>query len=372
MRFPALRRSLDALIRTWYAPYPVDEDRWGPIESEVRARAAHRAKRYQLSLDDREDMTSEVCLRLWQFLHTDAAGRVYNFDAYISHLIENLCKGQIRRDKPVWTRLKGEIMETLRGRRGATEFALWKNGKEDVGGCAVWIGRDVQWTPRYAQCQQDVRSLWHHVSAAGRPEQTKLPELLGALFDWLDTPLPVNELTSLVFELQGLQEVRSEPPQPGSEAAAATTDVETGFWQTALLRQVTEAFHQLPRHECAAFLFHLQPEVAERLLIAANPDGGAKGMMAFLAARLQMSPETLESALDEIPWKDLRIAELLCIRQETDRATQQDIINLRQRALRCMRRYVENAGTNTAARSPFAASFRHDLSQRRGAVRRTR
>ena len=351
MRLPTLRRSLDAPIRAWYSSQLWDEDCWGEIESEVRARAVQRARRYQLSLDDREDVTNEACLRVWQFLHAHAAERVQNFDGYINYLIENLCKGQIRRDKPVWTRLKGEIVETLRGRRGSAELALWKGAKEDVGGYAVWTGRDVQWTPRYAEYQRDMRSLRHHVSALGRPDRAKLPDLLGAIFGWLGTPLPVNELTSLVFDLRELQEVRNETTELLVEGAALGDDIETGFLQTVVLQQIAEAFRQLPRDECAAFVFHLQPEVAERLLMAVSHDGRPQGVLAFLAARLQIAPEALERALDDIPWRDLSIAEFLSIQQKTDRATQQDIINLRQRALRSMRRHVESAAEGAARRS---------------------
>lgn len=87
-----------------------------------------------------------------------------------------------------------------------------------------------------------------------------LPELLKAIFDWLETPLPVNELTTLVFNLQGLQERRSEPPPPDLPDGGITS---LGAVDEELLQAIAEAFRRLPRRECAAFLFHLQPEVVE-------------------------------------------------------------------------------------------------------------
>lgn len=70
---------------------------------------------------------------------------------FVWQVIDNACKRQIRRDKPVWTRLKGEIVEALRGKRGAVGFALWEFRDDEMGGYAVWKDESIRWTQRYIE-----------------------------------------------------------------------------------------------------------------------------------------------------------------------------------------------------------------------------
>lgn len=335
MPFLSWRRSLDAAIRAWCASGQADGDGWQEIETEVRARAHKRAKRYGFSPDDREDLSGEVILRLLRLLRLRGDESIRDFDKFTWRVIDNTCKRQIQRNKPVWTKLKGEIIETLRGKRGAVGFALWDG--DEMGGYEVWNAGGIRYTPRYVELQQDDRPLRRYLNGLGRPERMPLPALLKAVFDYLETPLAVNELTTLVFNLQGLQEIGGEPPMPLDEMSHSPVEEVDGD----LLQAIAAAFHRLPRDECAAFLFHLQPEVAERLLL-----NGGDGTPASLAERLQMPLEELEQALDEIPWRDLGIAMFLDIQEKTDRKKQERVINLRQSALRHIRRYVEKLGLN--------------------------
>ncbi len=215
MDFLSLRPSLDKLIRAWCESGQKDDDGCKKIADEVRARADKRAKRYGFSPEVHEDVAGEVMLGLLRLLRSRGVEHVRDFDKFAWRVIDNACKRQIRRDKPVWTKLKGEIVETLRGKRGAVGFALWEFGDDEMGGYENgWKGEGVRWTPRYVEFQQDDRPLRRYVDSVGRPERMPLPDLLKAIFNWLETPLPVNELATLVFHLQGLQERKSEPPPP--------------------------------------------------------------------------------------------------------------------------------------------------------------
>lgn len=341
MRFPALRRSLNASIRIWWASQQQDIDSWKDVEVEVRTRAAKRASRYGLSPDDGEDAASEAFARLLRLLQCRGTAGIRDFDPYVNCIIDNLCKGQIRRDKPVWTRLKVDIVETLRGRRGARGFAIWSYGsvgkpqREELAGYADWAGQPVSWNARYAELHTEMPALQGHLLSMGSPDEIPLPQLLSAIFNWVGTPLPVNDLTSLVFDLQRLQERECEPCSPDLVASP------TIMMDEELLRAIAHAFRMLAPNDATAFLFHQTPEVAERLLMRIHPHATAESATCFLAERFAMSPAELADALEAIPWDDLRIARLLNIRRGNNHKTQQAIINLRQRAIRRMRQWVE-------------------------------
>jgi hypothetical protein len=343
VRFPLFRRSLDAAIRAWNTTRSVDDERWLPVEAAIRNRVNARLRRYRLPAAESEDMTEEVCLLLLSVMQSPSADHIGNFDAYVNRLIENVCKAQIRREKPIWTHLKAEIVETLRGRRGATGFALWRGVREELAGYADWDGRNFEATDSYVAWQQDARDLRGYIESLGEAARKDVSKLLAALFNWFGTPLPVNQLTSVVFDLQGLQEIHREAPEAIQESIPSREEsVGEQVARSALMQGIAQAFGELPRPECAAFLFHLQPEVAERLLFCLSSDRDVETAITRLAATLQVDGKALNQILDDIPWRDLQIAAFLNLRRHTDHATQQEIINLRQRALRRMRRFLEN------------------------------
>jgi len=245
MRLPFIRNELDQWIRRWLFSNRTDSRCWEQIEAVVYARARARARRYQFSPADGEDRIGEVFLHLLVLLEACDPASIRDFDAYIGCVIENVFKTHIRRSKPVWTLLKDEIVETLRGRRGATGFALWKGSPEALAGYAIWEGAHVRATSRYLQLQEDARPLREHVQAQGRPEAMELPALLAAVFNWLGTPLPVGELTSLVFDLRGLQERLYVPVDSLDRSSDPVADAAAALMTAELLQTIAAAFRQL-------------------------------------------------------------------------------------------------------------------------------
>jgi hypothetical protein len=153
-------------------------------------------------------------------------------------------------------------------------------------------------------------------------------------------------MTSLCFDVLGRQELTDEPVDEAAEAVLVADGVEERLCRGLLLRRVAEAFAHLSRAECAAFLFHLQPDVAEQLILSLVPGSEESLALGRVAAGLRMCPSALEEALEEIPWSDLRIAAFLGLHRGSDRAMQMYIINRRQRAIRVMRRIVERDGAD--------------------------
>lgn len=322
---------------------------WPELEARVRAVAESRSRRRGIPPDDAEDIAGDACLRLLQLVRAPSGATVANLDAYIRRIVDNLCTEHIRQEKPEWTRLKAAIVETLRGRRGVTGLALWRAESGAVGGYEAWCGRDVEWTARYTECQHDLRGLRRHIQKAAGHDDPRLPDLLAAILDWVATPVPVNVLTYLVFEVRGLEERQRERMEDAERIVPDHGGTEQCVLRRLLVRDIAPAFLRLPARECAAFLLHLEPEVAERLLTAARA-AGADSPAACLAERIGITEADLETALDEIPWSDLRIAALLGIAAATPKACQQAVINLRQRALKCIRKSMEEAGTAWEAR----------------------
>lgn len=336
MKGPSWRRRLDADIRKWLQSKQADDACWREIENAVRNRVRSRAHRYELTIEDAEDLGSEVLLRLLSVLRSGAEERIADFDAYVSRMIDNACKKVIQRDKPVWTLLKDQIVVILRSGRGQEGFAHWKHQHGELGGYIVWQGQGPRGTAHYLDFQQGDGQLRKHLWRLGDPEKMKLPQLLSLIFNWLGSPMRVNELTSLVFALKRCRETESVSFEDlANEPFALDESVDS-----ELVQAIADSYGKLPASESLAFILHLQPEVAEQLLMKGSPQGEDDAVR-VLAERAGVEFTQLQQALETIPWSDLRIAELLNIREASDHKTQMRIIHLRGRALRAIRRSVE-------------------------------
>lgn len=332
-RMRLLRRSLDEPIRAASRSSTAPE--WEFVVSEIRHRVARRCRRYDLPAEEREEIEGDMLATLVETLRANGAETIRRFDPYVDVLIDNLCKGRIRQRHPVWTRLKDEIVEILRGRRTARGFALWRSQTGDLGGYASWEGRPLCWTERYLEMQRDLAGLQRHVQSIGNLHALSVARLLDAVFAWCGTPIPLPELASTLFKLRDLREIEWQEIDKAIEHLPSELNITADPALAEMADAMSVALFELPGAECAAFLLHQKPVLADRLL------RGQETNLHSLALSLHLSADELRPILEEIPWSDLQIAERLGISEVTAHRTQQRIINLRQRAIQRMQRSIE-------------------------------
>jgi hypothetical protein len=342
------RTDVDARVRRWHACFGTPEDAtlWNEIEQAVRERVRSQNARFRFSSTDLEDIQQDVQVQLWPCLALETASRVRDYDAFVNAVVRNAFKRRIRQGKPIWSGLKDEVIEVLRGKRAAMGFAVWRCAGRELCGYDVWEGSDVRSTPGYLAMIEDARPLRRHVSRTLDPQRTALPELMKAVFDWLGTPVSVNELTTLLFDLRGEAERGSVPLASTHDLRSPIEGPEKSALRNAALAALAPAFAELPRDKAAAFFFHLPGPAAECLLLRL---GAYEQSAALVADKLGIASNALERAMDdEMPWRDLQIAEFLAIRRpegtdskKTDHALQQAVINLRQAAIRSIRQMME-------------------------------
>ncbi|HEV8131986.1 MAG TPA: hypothetical protein VGQ81_12095 [Acidobacteriota bacterium] len=336
MPLPLVAGSLDQSIRAWWSSGQHNDSSWQPIESEIRKRVKRRIRRFGLLPQDHEDIISEIFVSLLGLLRSRGTTPIRQFEIYVDRVADNLCKRSIRRVNPVWTQLKDSIVETLRGRRRARGFSIWNSSRGPLAGYAIWEGEEVRWTERYSELQLSRASLEQYLST-GR--QLELDDLLSGILNWLGTAVPLNEIVNIIFELKGLREFQPESISDIENVSSAVPPVEPV--DTSLLAQLAEAFSNLPSDEASALFLHLQPEIADSLLPKDRDDGMS---MAGLRRILGLPQEQIDQALGQMPLRDLQIAALLNIHDETNHRIQQRVINLRQRAIRRLQKCLIGAG----------------------------
>jgi hypothetical protein len=323
---------LDGLVRTWLASDRKCSHTWSSIEEEVRFRTIRRARRFGLPQESWDDLLGEVYLNMLRVLNSPRAMYVESFDAYVLSIIQNMCRREIIATTPVWSKLKADVVETLRGRRAARGFALWISGGVVLGGYAEWESQLSSKNPSYLLLQNESDQLRAYVYRLGAPEQMDLGELLSAIFNWLGRPFQINELTSLIFAFRGLKERQTELGI--GDADTVVTESQEDY--SPLIQAIGAGFSSLPRSEAIALLFHLQAEAAERLVLYMSA-----GERVSLPLQLAIPEEELSRYLDGLPWRDLQIASLLQIEDVTNHRTQMHIVRLRQRAIQSIRRSMQ-------------------------------
>jgi len=331
-----------------------DENAWSHIESETRRRAAGFAAKHGMS-EEADDIAQDVLTKLLEDLADVRAGRrepIRDADAFLNARLNNRCIQSIRKRKPLWWTRRDAVMDILSGRRNVQGFAVWQRGQQQLCGFPVWAGQPVQQTKRYVQLNENPRPLRQQVLKQGDPRKLPLHELMQAVFNFLGTPLPVNELVSLLFDLRGEEETAAVSLEETLEVRLPTDDSpEKQVLLNETLDELAEAFATLNREECLVLLCQLSSEEAETLATKVDEKTRQRAPavdnphpieeLGCFARHLQMEIEELRQLLDNLPMEDLDIAQLLGIQTDTPKQATNKVAYLRSEARRKIQKYMD-------------------------------
>jgi DNA-directed RNA polymerase specialized sigma24 family protein len=288
---------------------------------------------------DLEDVHGDIVLRLLTRLHDfrsnpDTAA-IHDFGKYVAVVAHNACNEYFREKYPERSRLKNRLRYLL-GHQPA--FAIWKGSDQD------WLCGLKEWRERNSPAHTDkFHQLRNHPASWERSGQYNedLLDLVNQLFHYLENPLLLDDLVSIVAALLGIKEklihddgtLLERLPGPVNEKEPGT---DPKRYMVHLWTEIGE----LPSRQRKALLLNLRDAEGGNLLSLFSHAGVAG--IRHIAETLEMAATDFANLWLELPISDTKIADLL-------NATRQQVINLRksarQRLARRMKEFEETEGS---------------------------
>ena len=300
----------------------------GIIRGKLRASANDHPSRQEA-----EDLYGEVVVQLLTRLRafvTDPDGHsIGDFRGYVAVTTYNACNLYLRKKYPARWRLKNRLRYALS--RGG-DFALWQGADGD------WLCGLRAWGERGEESAEGARRLRLlgadtgaplRAALGAKPGQTELPRLLRVVFQHAGGPVRLDELHSVVADLQGVSEpvvnveFTDEHDFGGRNPdVAAPADFTTEVERRSYLRRLWDEITRLPPMQRAALLLNLRD--AHEGVIALLPTTGVAGVRQ-IASAVGMPAEQFAALWNRLPLDDAAVAGLLGV-------TRQQVINLRKSA----------------------------------------
>lgn len=288
---------------TSFMTQPIPSERWFDVQLVDRALAVvntviqRRGRHWRISNDLRDDIRSEVMVRLVRRLRDDEGEPIAAFEDYVASLASRVIDDVIRTVSPEWTRLKHRVRYVL-NHDDRFRIDVFTHGRIL---CSVHLPA---------------------ISGRRRVHSHAATELARMMLDLLQQePRTIDELVNALAERLGIIDpVRMNMDRMAFERAATTESiVET----TEYLRRLWSEISELPPRQRLALLLNSRDENGESVLrllagqrIVDIPD---------IASVLQITLADLDRLWNELPLTDLEIADRLHV-------TRQQVINLRKAA----------------------------------------
>jgi hypothetical protein len=270
-------------------------DRALPVIDAVISR---RCRHWKLANDVREDMRSEVFVRLVKRLRDEESEPISRFEEYVAGVTSRVVDDVIRATSPEWTRLKYRVRYVL-------------NHDDRFRVVAFADGRIV--------CSQQPPPVF----GRRRVRTQDAIALAQTMMELLprDAERTVDELVNELAQRSGV----ADPIRISGERIAAShaADAETAVVSTQTLARLWSEIVELPWRQRLALLLNARDAVGDsvlRLLVAEKIVTSRQ-----LAAALEVRELELELLWGDLPLMDIAIAERLQV-------TRQQVINLRKSA----------------------------------------
>lgn len=287
--------------------------------------------------EDSEEIFGDVMLqlvgRLQRLREGNEEREISDFDSYVAVVTYNACDRFLSRKYPNRRRLKNGLRYLMSHREG---LAVWQDENGDyVGGFRRWqFGEDRPSNPRITELRADTRAFARdvRVEQAWRDRKDAL-ELLTAIFDWTDSPVPLDLLTTICADWWNVTDETfaidipandgTGRERPGIQIADPRADVYKETERRDYLSRLWKEIADLPMRQRSAVLLNLKDEngcgVIDLWLVVGVVTA------AEIAAALEMTPERFAGIWNSLPLDDKQVAEMLGL-------TRQQVINLRKSA----------------------------------------
>jgi hypothetical protein len=291
-----------------------------------------------------EDVYSDVVLELLAWLRKFKAcpedNGVKNFCGFVAVLAYRACATYMRKKHPQRLKLKNRIYYALTHN---SQLALWKNNEDEwVCGLSAWRNCELVCTnSRLDLAGRDPRAFEQATLPSGGDIRQLPPvDLLTAIFNWVQTPVRLDDVVRTLAELLDIRDQSEDAGlgHTGDGATAPKADLTTEIEQRTYLERIWVEIVQLPLRQRNALLLNLTDSVGNRV-IALLPVIGIASFQE-IAEALGMTAEQLGELWNNLPLDDATIAIHLGV-------TRQQVINLRKSAReRLLRRMKTKGGSN--------------------------
>src|ERR1041384_5310199 len=160
---------------------------------------------------DAEDLFQEIMTKIVQALHDlkepSSNATIEDFKEYIARVTANCCNDVLRKQSPSRTRLKYNLRFLLTHHE---DFAVWKSAGMTLTGLAEW--RTERVSPAQLSFSHDSQELAAFRAAKWPGENIKqvpLPRIVGEIFRWRSSPIEIDELVSIVADIQSIEDLPS-------------------------------------------------------------------------------------------------------------------------------------------------------------------
>lgn len=157
---------------------------------------------------DAEDVYGDAIVnlidKLWSLREGSATEPIRDFSAYVATIAFNAIGKLIRGEHERRYRLQNKVRYLLDGRaKNIQGFAIWqgRRGDEWLCGFEKWKGRDLKQTLNYDRWLENADSIRQFLPDGKVPEHMPLDELLAHVFNWVGTPMKLDDLINGLVEL---------------------------------------------------------------------------------------------------------------------------------------------------------------------------
>jgi DNA-directed RNA polymerase specialized sigma24 family protein len=280
-------------------------------------------------LQDEEDIRSDVILQLLgslRELRNRASASIQNFTAYVAGITYNSCNKFLRFKYPARWRLKNRLRYLLNHRPG---FALWEDAHKE------WFCGLYSWSVHVSgkeSAELDLNNFLQSMAPGKSIGQMKPEEVVHALLEWRQSPLPLEELVKATAELWNIHDPRPAAIQCGQEDEGVnicellpdpSVDIFSKVERRLFLERVWKEICELPLRQRTALLLNLRDAHERDALILFVLTGIVT--MQQIGTLLERSAREFHNLWNQLPLDDLTIAQLMGL-------SRQQVINLRKSA----------------------------------------
>jgi hypothetical protein len=285
-------------------------ERAEPIIKGILRRKAHGFFNSQDAEDLRGEAIAQLLVRLRNSKANPDGQVISNFQGYVAVTTFRVCDTHLRRNYPQRWNLKDRLRYLLRHQAG---FALWENTDGDwLCGFAAWRdeGKTAARNARFQQLRDNPQAFAKAALPGENVQRMNLPHLMAAIFDYMGSPIELDDLVNAVAELQDIKDLRPQSPAEDDDngkglsledlPSADPTPFDEVEWAQNL-EWLWQQMLKLPLDQRRAFV--LNAEFIHEL----PPTGVAS--IRDIAAALEVPHEKLYAVWGDIPLDDNAIAQ---------------------------------------------------------------
>lgn len=249
-----------------------------------------------------------VLKRLAELRSAPHGSIINNFDSYVARMAHNMCNDLLRKKYPERVRLKNQIERLLERH---TDFDLWRNDEAELlCGLAAWSGSQAL---RHSglDSAEDLARLRARLNDVDIHDESRLPQLLRAVFETTEVPLGADHLVSLIASLRG---IKSQPVESLDDEdstlreglAESSLSVSSVLEMRQTLVGMWEEICRLPEQQRSAFMLNCQDHNGEDIITLLMVSQVAT--LDQIARQLGMTVEQLAALWKRMPLDNADIA----------------------------------------------------------------